>query len=306
MKRGIITKLFEKISHYGNERITKRNGTKKKSSFTLAEILIVVSLIAVISTLTIRPVIYHYRKVILITQLKITYEILSKAVYASIQENGPIKKWDLNSNSFDGWNQSVKAKEFSRKYIVPYLEIQYECEYRSANNKNKCFYVDEIDRRSNQNIVNNIYGITGLPLNNYTGAHVSHMFRLRNGMSVAVSKNTNNRNFKGGEVRILVDIDGPDKGKSRAGQDVFAFSIDRNNGFEPFSTYSDPRGECVFGNVGSGAQHTGGGGTTCAAYIIKNNKFRIPDDYPLNVNVNNYYICGSSCSGCKNRNDCSR
>ncbi|MCQ2958449.1 MAG: hypothetical protein MJ180_06095 [Candidatus Gastranaerophilales bacterium] len=95
-------------------------------------------------------------------------------------------------------------------------------------------------------------------------------------MSVAISEYTK-------DVRIVVDIDGPTKGESVTGFDVFEFTITKSGGFKAYpGEWSNGQLNCSlkqYGNPCSGAQHTGGGQSSCAAYIINKN-WKRPDDYP--------------------------
>ena len=134
----------------------------------------------------------------------------------------------------------------------------------------------------------------------------AHMFRLKNGMSVAVNSITESACTP--HVKITVDIDGPDKGGSVMGRDVFTFSIGLNNyktkngkqipdkqGFIPGIEYwncagtawqySDEKSWTPTGtNPDSdniGAQGCGVSYGCNAAVRIVKNKYKIPKSYPL-------------------------
>ena len=79
--------------------------------------------------------------------------------------------------------------------------------------------------------------------------------------------------------RIVVDIDGPNKGNSVLGEDVFVFTLDNTKGLIPFQSWNNT---CVFGggNMNVGAQHSGGGHVSCANKIMLNN-WKIPSNYPF-------------------------
>ncbi|MBQ7450048.1 type II secretion system protein [bacterium] len=270
------------------------------SSFTLAEITVVLALLGVLAGITIQNVRYEIWKAELLASLKVAYHDLSEAVRMSEAENGKATKW--TKGSYDGYHSNVNAKALAEKYLIPYMDVMYICD-----KTHKCFYGANnewfIAPPKNPNDTTNSYNNikfcdsgTKLVPTTYNDPAEAYMFRLRNGMSYGVIK----KSVKGygNFVRINIDINGPNKGKSVLGQDVFVFEIHKDTGFGPErhgihwygqyypQWYSGTIDGCVIpASVCSGAQYDGGGRIGCADYIIKNG-WKITNEYPR---VSDYY-----------------
>lgn len=236
-----------------------------KFGFTLAEILVTLSILGLVAAITIPSTINNYKKRQIITGLQIANSTLSNALLQSEAINGHISTWDFQN--FDNCCSTKYAEEFATTYLTPNLNVMYNCTFDREDNR--CFGKK-----------NHIVGLSGLDLQTYTGGSGSYMFRLKNGLSYAVKKYSNN----GKKVLIAVDINGPDKGESKAGVDVFYFQMTPEKGLEPFGDGGDG---CQWANAASGAAGTGGAGSTCAALIINNN-WKFPSNYPLKFNPANY------------------
>jgi prepilin-type N-terminal cleavage/methylation domain-containing protein len=85
----------------------------KKHAFTLAEILIAIGIIGVVSALTIPNLIENYQKRQTIIGLKKTYSTIQYAIRASSEENGDMSAWNF------------REKDFLGKYFAPYIKLSY-------------------------------------------------------------------------------------------------------------------------------------------------------------------------------------
>ena len=97
--------------------------------FTLAEVLITLTIIGVIAALTIPTLMKKYEEQQILTGVKAAYSILQNAVKMSIAENGPMSEWGLN----DAWENYNGHKNLSERFIVPYLKIASVCEANWTN-----------------------------------------------------------------------------------------------------------------------------------------------------------------------------
>lgn len=79
-------------------------------AFTLAEILITLSIIGIIAALTLPVIIANHRKNIVELRLKRVYSILGNAMAFAVKDNGASKEWATASSS-----------EFIKTYLEPYL-----------------------------------------------------------------------------------------------------------------------------------------------------------------------------------------
>jgi len=98
--------------------MTQKTFYNKQNAFTLAEILITLAIIGVVSALTIPTLIQKANEKETITGLKKAYSTLSQAYTMAVNENGTPDTWGMPSNSYD-------KKMIS--YILPYLKVRENC-----------------------------------------------------------------------------------------------------------------------------------------------------------------------------------
>lgn len=241
-----------------------------KSGFTLAEALIVLGVIGVVSALTIPNLITKYQKRTAITRLKYSYSILNQAIR--------LYQTDSETDFFDLDTQQT-SKKFFQTYINPYVKIAQECQPLSV-----CYGDIEpvaIDKTTKLNT--NSYAI-----------------RLMNGMFLWGIQTH-------GGMLFYIDINGSGS-PNRSGRDIFNWyyinkdSLGTHTGcqrqidslksglypggyascFIPFSEYSRDEllGKTVHRTCNYDALRVSStGGDACAAVIVKDN-WEIKDDYP--------------------------
>ena len=83
----------------------------KHKGFTLAEVLITLGIIGIVSALTLPSIITKCEKIVTVNKVKSAYAVFSGAVRMSINDNGEISGWDF----------SLSDDEFLEKYLLPYL-----------------------------------------------------------------------------------------------------------------------------------------------------------------------------------------
>lgn len=89
-----------------------------KFGFTLAEVLITLAIIGIVSALTMPVLIQKHQKNIVITRMKKFYTNINQAIKLSEIENGDLKYWEYPSE-----DNSVEAtKIFYDKYLAKYLK----------------------------------------------------------------------------------------------------------------------------------------------------------------------------------------
>ena len=98
-----------------------------KKGFTLAEVLLTLGIIGVVSALTIPTFVRNHQKQVFVTQLKKVYSELAQAADSALVENNAIS---LNETKFNG-NNSNATKEFFNSY----LKIVKTC----TDDKTPCF-----------------------------------------------------------------------------------------------------------------------------------------------------------------------
>lgn len=98
----------------------------KQKAFSIAEILITLSLIGFISSLVIPRVINNYQKRITANKVKIFYSTIKHAFNTSILKHGPTKYWVYDSDIMRVENAGStyeQNKAYIEKYLAPYLKI---------------------------------------------------------------------------------------------------------------------------------------------------------------------------------------
>lgn len=116
-----------------------------KKAFTLAEILITMSILGVVAFLTIPTLGSEVNEKETISKVKKMFNTLSTAIMQASVENGDIIKWDYSETQ-----SSDSAKEFA-SYIKPYLKIVKDC----GTDSQEC-YTNEGISYLNGNISSNV------------------------------------------------------------------------------------------------------------------------------------------------------
>ena len=102
------------------------NKIKKKSGFTLAEVLITLGIIGVVAAITIPILMTNYKKHVIETELKEFYSIMNQALKLSEYDNEDMDGWEWShstkrdDNGNVQWNKS--DYEWFQKYLQPYLK----------------------------------------------------------------------------------------------------------------------------------------------------------------------------------------
>src|SRR5574344_51689 len=101
-------------------------------AFNLAEVLITLGIIGVVSALTLPSLIANYQKKVTVTKVKKVYVTLNNALDRAKVDNGTnIEDWDILTSG----STAVRSKDFTDKFLVPYLNVMDRCEPKS-----KCSY----------------------------------------------------------------------------------------------------------------------------------------------------------------------
>lgn len=275
---------------------------KFDKAFSLAEILITLSILGIVAAIGISSLVQNYKKRMVVTRLKIAYSMLNDLTRISYAENGypPIDATSANPvfNTYFGkylnitkrcgmWNQTMGTMGlgatgcFKQGTSTTYQNGVYGPYVSSTTGKE---YVSDM-----------FYDLDG---NDYNqggyGPSAYYMVVLKNGMGLGVSLN----NAKLNGWSIIVDIDGPNHGDSKLGQDVFQFTyyapvLQRNNncknvGLLPgairpgdmdtkcYVSRETLKNRCKAGGNNDSPFRNGSG---CSGLIIRDG-WKISEDYP--------------------------
>ena len=226
-----------------------------KKGFTLAETLITIGIIGVVSALTIPALITNYQKQQTATLLKKTYADLKNIIRLSIVENDEPSGWKYPDNV-------EECREFVSTYYFPFIKGGVFI------NKNSYAFKNLHGKRT-------FHSMCG--------------FEMADGRIISFSPNTNS-----GFIWLFADINGK-QGPNRVGRDIFVFDaykflakdIDVRSWGNSFGqdflrvAGTELENENNSSGYGCSKENKNGyyAGWYCAALIMKND-WKIPKDYP--------------------------
>lgn len=237
-----------------------------RKGFTLAEILITLGIIGVVSAITIPTLISNYQKRQTVTRLKKVYSIVNQAIKLSEEEFGSIESWDTDLNSI----------EFFNKYLRPHMNVSSAIKLGTYKHTPRY-------KRLNGTI-ENTYTLFASNANLVTLNDGNLLFFDSDSYNISQSKRNPLTLIFG------VDINGF-SGPNIIGKDFFLFCIiiDYSGQFNlpkvvPYGAYNTsdmPFGEYKRENTqkGSYACIKSGRGQFCSALIMLDN-WQISNDYP--------------------------
>ena len=193
--KSIIKKINNSYHKY-NPAFTLSEGAMHLTSlpiaarfgFTLAEVLITLCVIGVVSAMTIPTMITNYQKRETVTRLKSAYAQLQLAIKLSESDNDELGGWDLTTGDW-----------FDR-YIAPYLKVT-KIEFKDLSDIKSIPYKQISGSRE-----------TGLALLR-PGFGGSNVYTLLNGIDIIAANEKN----KG----LIVDINGVNSKPNQFGKDTF-------------------------------------------------------------------------------------
>ena len=171
--------------------------TKIKKGFTLAETLITLTILGVVATVVIPNIIKNYQKRMTITRLKMAYSMLDNMTQQSMIENG----YPPSGVAF--------TQDLFNNYFGKYLYISKVCGMTGTKG---CF-------KLNSNGRDTYYSLDGTEMIS-NSAENYYKVVLKNGMSLGVTSQASTAYA----YRFLIDINGPNRGDSKLGQDMFQFT----------------------------------------------------------------------------------
>lgn len=249
----------------------------KRQAFTLAEVLITLGIIGIVSAIIMPTLIYNYKKKVVVNTLKQTYTLLKNAEQFAIEEYGNIEDWDFSSTG----TELPYGDKFGKKYYEPYLKTT-ACKYQAK------------------------YGEYGQNIKTSTGNLALYTFWqgsafcLPNGSMIYTSNIGSNGRISG--KVIYVDINGT-RQPNIFGRDIFSFMVG-NTKIKQIDNYYDmgcpamlstcsPQGFIIYTNKAWDADRNelleackskgGNSGMNACAYLIESASWEIPKDYPVRL-----------------------
>ena len=223
-------------------RFTSHVSPKRKSAFTLAEVLITLGVIGIVAALTLPTLIANYKKQVIISKLNKVYSTISQAYIFAKSDNGELQDWKL-----ENYTESDKDDEDILYYLLPYLKVLRFC----GKSEKGCF----------PNIAYGSIGSTGFGVNIDSSKWYSNAI-LEDGSiisSITFRSNVKNKVIVRGFIRVDVNGNNP---PNVLGIDLFNFSISPER-VVPYGLVADGNGA-----VSSANDFEINRGDYCAAWVI--------------------------------------
>ena len=250
--------ILQNTCHRGRRKPVR--DLKKKAAFTLAEVLITLGIIGIVAAMTLPMLVAKYQKLVVTTQLKRVYSLLSNIELMAIEEHGDRKNWEypISTRDEDGnyVPPPISNAEFFKRYYESYIRTSG---VRDRNNNDKYNF-------------QNYNGITS----GLNGANQKSFFRLSDGTCVF---GWSNNQF----VTLTVDIN-CEKKPNIIGHDVFDIATVRDTGRQTFKLEPPlPMGknetrQNLIDNC-KGANYNGGFPNRCFTLFVYDG-WQFKDDYP--------------------------
>ena len=235
-------------------RFTSHFSLNRKAAFTLAEVLITLGIIGVVSALTMPSLIQSYKEKVTVTKLEKAYSFLNQAYKRISDEYGEPQDWP--GVEYAG-NASASAASAHRDLYAQYVSCKkFKGQiYGTVDTTKKI-------KALNGELYTYIYYFPSFTNNDGT---VFQFSSLRNCGGYVLSTGKLTACSMGGD--ILVDINGYEKGPNQLGKDIFAF-VTAQTGVYPAG---------MIGSYTEGDCNLNGKGISCSEYVLreKNMKYLI-------------------------------
>ena len=215
----------------------------KSFAFTLAEILIVIGVIGVVSVLTLPSLNTSRGDKETVTRVKKIYSDLNDAYGRARASHGPLKSWLLNYNNenlgvygkddqgnwanYDAYNALYKNRtKIIKDRFAESLKVSKSCD---STNMSECYVESDTNAIGQKKEVGGWWDCAS----SSTGK--TYAVILEDGASILFQNYSPNANLGGTIQRFLIcaDVDGPYRGPNAYGRDLFIYWIDNDEGVLP-------------------------------------------------------------------------
>mgnify|MGYP002765730738 FL=1 len=173
------------------------------AAFTLAEVLITLGIIGVVSAMTVPTLMQNYQRQSYVTQLHKTYNEMSQALL----------RYQTDKNAVNLREAGLTSANAVNSFITTYLKVVKDC----GNDFSACFGSD-------------YKKINGTSLSFGEASSAAGVFVLAGGQSIAIfSRNSDSQQYSNSIATILVDVNGK-KGPNIQGRDFYQMDIYSTDG----------------------------------------------------------------------------
>lgn len=228
---GVSPSSVATFSHREKLQSPKKNFFKRFLAFTLAETLIVMGIIGIVSALTLPNLNSSTGEKEKVAKLQKIYQNLNDAFGRAQAIYGPISEW----NTSNGNSSSLQYNPIITDRVSEFLKISKTCPAKSAgcfkNGIFKNYRGEDPDTISNWNF-GNAGSYPRILLADGTSVFIQHWSKTCDGAKAP----DGSRSVCGW---ITVDIDGPTKGSNQVGKDIFMFDFSETYGVYPFGSFQE-------------------------------------------------------------------
>lgn len=217
------------------------NEFKGFTAFTLAETLIVMGIIGVVAALTIPNLNSSTADKEKVAKVMKAYSNINDAIGRAEAVYGPLNEWQQLDT-----DDSARIKRVGER-ITEFMKISKTC---GMNKSQGCMGKKISDKTGNDFQL--FTQMTG------DSATLGYKVILADGMSLAISGV-----YGPGDWLFLFDIDGPNKGASKLGSDIFSFVVIRDS--SPSELRADPKPTTSTNSLNNCFQYG-----LCTEWIVKN------------------------------------
>ena len=233
----------------------------KRKSFTLAEVLITLTIIGVIAVMTIPNLMQSWKKHQVEVGVKEAYSIVSNVLKIAYAEHGN-DVYKIENQNLNSWVDN---------YFLPYVKVAKD--YKGID-PYTTFFTKKYGSASPKRL-GCVRNLKGEVMND--GTHCLWGFRtllLSNGMVINIGTYVDVRLF-------VVDINGIEKGDAQNGADIFQFAIwENNNNYKLNPGYTRYWSTANLAKTCTTKETESKTGDICT-FAIQKNGWKIPDDYTV-------------------------
>lgn len=233
--------------------------TLKQKAFTLAETLIVMGVIGVVAALTIPSLSNSTNDKDIVAKVRKNHTVLEDAFGRMIGTYG----------EFDSWGSTLSSADLGKRMFGS-MKLTKNCDVQNGKG---CFAVNSTLMGSGgaSNSTNVDTSTTAYKVILADGASIA--VNVDNASCLVSANSTNgatiSQDLKEICGTVLVDVDGPSKGKSMHGLDLFTFYITKK-GIYPVGTEADNVFKYADSCTKKGAPTTASESSACTAWVVYN------------------------------------
>ncbi len=121
LKEDNMIKNSSRVDFSLPEKLDCQFADRRKTAFTLAEVLITLGIIGVVAAMTLPSLIQKHQERVTVNKVKKFYSVISQAQLLAIKDHGYLDEWDVPDT------HTKESAEKFMSYLKPYLKIAKDC-----------------------------------------------------------------------------------------------------------------------------------------------------------------------------------